>query len=290
MPDEVLIRPLRVPEDVPAAADAGAQALNAQYPQLAGDGQDVERRRRTERRVAHLGTTDPGGCWVADAAGEVVGVSLSLVREGVWGCSLLGVRPEHHRRGLGSRLFAPALAYGADQPGGIILSSDHPAAMRTYARAGFALHPCVELSGAWDPRRVPAGLRSRPGDLERDAETLHRASRHARGASHEPDWATLLDRCPDLLVLEGRGFAFAKDGSVSLLAATDEEAARDLLWSALVAGPRGGTVSYDFVTAQNGWAVDVGLEAGLALSAGGPLFTRGRLGTMAPFLPSGAFL
>ena len=288
MPSAVEVRPLRVPRDVRAAADVGWRALASHYPSIGGD--EAERRRLTEQRVAHLGTTDPGGCWVADAGGEVVGVSLSLVRDGVWGYSLFGLLPEHQGRGVGGRLFAAALAYGAEQPGGVILSSDHPAAMRTYARAGFAIHPCVELAGAWDPRRVPAGLRSHAGDLGRDAETLRRAGRHVRGAAHEPDWEVLLARSPTLLVCEDRGFAFAKDGSVSLLAATDEEAARDLLWSAFTSGPRGGTVSYDFVTAENRWAVDVGLEAGLALSLGGPVFTRGRLGPMAPYLPSGAFL
>ena len=44
------------------------------------------------RRIAHLHETDPDGCFVAeDDAGEIVGLSLSFIREGVWGYSLLAV-------------------------------------------------------------------------------------------------------------------------------------------------------------------------------------------------------
>jgi hypothetical protein len=75
-----------------------------------------------------------------------------------------------------------------------------------------------------------------------------------------------------------------------LLAARTEAAAADLLWGAMASGTRGGTVSVDFVSADNGWAIDVGLEAGLALDTCGPIFVRGEPGTLAPFLPNGAYL
>jgi hypothetical protein len=77
---------------------------------------------------------------------------------------------------------------------------------------------------------------------------------------------------------------------VALLAATSDEAARDLAWSCLADGPRGGTVEMEFLTAGNDWAVDVGLAAGLALTPEGPVFVRGQLGTLRPFIPSGAYL
>jgi hypothetical protein len=34
----------------------------------------------------------------------------------------------------------------------------------------------------------------------------------------------------------------------------------------------------------------VGLEAGLSLNTDGPVFVRGEVGPMAPYLPSGAYL
>jgi hypothetical protein len=91
-------------------------------------------------------------------------------------------------------------------------------------------------------------------------------------------------------VYEDRGFAWHREGSPILLAAQDEEAAGDLLWSCLAAGPAGGTVHVDFISEHNDWAIAVSLDAGLALSPDGPVFVRGDTGPFAPYLPSGAYL
>jgi hypothetical protein len=93
-----------------------------------------------------------------------------------------------------------------------------------------------------------------------------------------------------LLVIDGEGFACARGGTPLLIAARNEAAAEDLLWGAITSGPRGGTVEVEFVTADNQWAIRVGLEAGLALSEFGSVFVRGDVGPMAPYLPSGAYL
>jgi GNAT superfamily N-acetyltransferase len=280
------------PQDAPAAARAAHAALSALYPEAEDAERAASRERAQAARAAHLQATDPGGCWVAEADGRVVGTALGLIREGVWGFSLFGIEPAFQGQGIGSRLYAPALAYGAGAAGGIILASSHPAALGRYARsAGFRLLPAVGLSGAWNPSAAPARLRCRPGDPVADAATLDAASRHVRGASHARDLPVGLDRPRTaLLVIDGEGFVAAQEGSPWLLAATSEAAAEDLLWGALLSGPRGGTVSYDFVTAENQWAIRVGVAAGLSLSPGGPVFVRGSLGTLAPYLPSGAYL
>ncbi len=284
------IRPMR-PEDAPAASAVGHAALAAIYPAMDAGAAD-DRIAWQTTRAAHLQATDPGGCWVAEEDGQVVGVALGLLREGVWGFSLFGILPEVQGQGIGSRLYARALEYGAREPGGIILSSSHPAAMRRYAlSAGFRLIPTVSLAGAWDPRSVPPDLRCRPGDLEADAATIDAASRHVRGASHRRDLRTLLDRPgAALLVVEGDGFVVARDGTPVVLAARTEEAASELLWGAFTSGPRGGSVDVEFVTAENQWAIRTGLAAGLALSVDSPVFVRGSTGALAPFLPSGAYL
>ncbi|MDQ3631012.1 MAG: GNAT family N-acetyltransferase [Actinomycetota bacterium] len=290
--DDVTIR-LMGPEDAADAATAAHRALSQIYPDNVSQEEEAVRRAASTARAAHLQQTDPEGCWVAEVDGQIVGTALGLIREGVWGFSLFGLLPAFQGRGIGSRLYAPALAYGAGEPGGIILSSSHPAAMRRYARSpGYRLLPTVGLSGAWDPRRVPTRLRCRTGDLHDDAGTIATASRHVRGASHGPDLPTLLALPGStLLVVEDEGFACARHGSVRLLAARDEVAAEDLLWGAITSGGlRGGTVSYDFVTAENQWAIRAGLQAGLSLSPGGPVFVRGSVGPMAPYLPSGAYL
>jgi GNAT superfamily N-acetyltransferase len=288
---DVTIRPLR-PQDAAAAAAAARAALEELYPEELSPEDDALRSAAGTARAAHLQRTDPGGCWVAEIDGEVVGVALGLIREGIWGFSLFGVLPAFQGRGIGSRLYAPALQYGAGASGGIILSSSHPAAIRRYARSpGYRLIPTVGLSGAWDPRRVPPALRSRPGDLSADAETIAAASRYARGAAHLADLPTLLDWPGSaLLVLDGEGFACAHRGSVTLLAARTEAAAEDLLWGAITSGARGATVSYDFVSAENQWAIRAGLDAGLSITDCGPMFVRGQLGTMVPYLPNGMYL
>jgi len=128
-------------------------------------------------------------------------------------------------------------------PGGLILSSNHPAAMRRYACSpGFRHIPTVGLSGAREPRRTPSELRCRPGDLEADAQTIDDASRLVGGASHRRDLPRLLDRPgAALIVIDGDGFACADNGAVLLLAARTEAAATDLLWGAMLSGPRGAT-------------------------------------------------
>jgi len=290
-PANVTIRPL-LSEDAAAAAAAARTALERLYPAQLTSEEEASRVAGGTARVAHLQRTDPGGCWVAEIDGQIAGAAIGLIREGVWGLSLFALLPDFQGLGIGNRLYAPALGYGAREPGGIILSSSHPAAMRRYARSpGYRLLPTVGLSGTWDPRRVPTALRCRPGDLRADAQTIDAASRHARGASHMRDLPTVLDRPgATLLVVEGEGFVCAGGGSPWLLAARTEAAAEDLLWGAITSGPRGGTVSYDFVSAENQWAIRVGLEAGLSLAPVGPIFVRGRVGPMAPYLPSGSYL
>jgi GNAT superfamily N-acetyltransferase len=289
---DVTIRPLLAQDAADAAATARTSLEQVHPLEEATPEEEAIRVAGATARVAHLQETDPGGCWVAEHDGRVVGSAIGLIREGVWGLSLFALLPEYQGMGIGTRLYEPALAYGADERGAIILSSAHPAAMRRYARsAGFRLLPTVALSGAWDPRRVPGSLRCRPGDLAADADTIDAASRHVRGASHMRDLPTLLDRPGvTLLVVEDEGFAVVRSGDVWLLAARSEAAAEDLLWGAMCSGPRGATFAYDFVTAENQWAIRVGLEAGLALSLEGPVFVRGDLGALAPFLPSGAYL
>jgi GNAT superfamily N-acetyltransferase len=284
----MLIRPL-TPDDVPAADATAWAAMREQIPDALHHS-DAERARRARLRIAHLQRTDPGGAWVADDDGEIVGVALALVREGLWGLSLFGVRPDHQSRGIGRRLLDAALAYGEGSRGGIILSTTDPRAMRRYALAGFALRPSVTFAGIVDRSAIPAGLRSRPAGAATDREFCDAVSRHVRGAAHGPDLEALEQIGCLLLVHEGGGWAAVRDGSPALVAARDDAIATDLLWSTLAAGGPGETVHVDFVTAGHDWAVQACLAARLALSPDGPVFVRGDVGTFAPYLPSGAFL
>jgi GNAT superfamily N-acetyltransferase len=284
----MLIRPL-APDDVPAADATAWAALHEQIPD-AFLHSDEERARRGRLRIAHLQRTDPGGAWVADDNGEIVGVALALVREGLWGFSLFGVHPDHQSRGIGRRLLEAALAYGEGSRGGVILSTTDPRAMRRYALAGFELRPSVAFAGIVDRSAIPAGLRSRPASAAADRELCDAVSRNVRGAAHGPDLEMFEAVGGSLLVHDDGGWAAVRDGSPALVAARDDAIATDLLWSTLATGGPGETVHVDFVTGGHDWAVQACLAARLALSPAGPVFVRGDVGPFAPYLPSGAYL
>ncbi|MEA2272475.1 MAG: hypothetical protein QOI98_1183 [Solirubrobacteraceae bacterium] len=279
-----LIRPMREDDVEPARLVADA-ALGIQ-----ATSEPLEQRLvRTRSRIAHVLATDPGGAWVAEIDGSVVGLSLALVREGIWGLSLFAVAPDLQARGIGKALLGAALAHGKDARGGIILSSEDPKALRLYARAGFDLRPTVAAAGIVDRTALPAGLPVRAAN-EDDLELAAEVDREIRGAAHGADLVQMLSNRFRMHVVDGRGYVIERDGRAVLLAARDEDAARALLWGALAQTPPGGTVHIDFIAAGHDWAVDVALTAGLALSPDGALFVRGELGPLAPYLPNGAFL
>ena len=91
-------------------------------------------------------------------------------------------------------------------------------------------------------------------------------------------------------LLEDRAFAVVREDRLTLLAGLDEPSATRVLNAALATVPPGATFAVDFLTAGQDWAVRACLDAGLALSPDGPMFTGGDLGPMRPYLPSGAYL
>lgn len=238
-------------------------------------------------RYEHPLTTDPGGCWVGERHGQITGAAIAIVREGVWGLSLLVVDPDHQSGGLGRELLARAAAYGDHARGRIILSSPDPRALAAYLRLGLDLVPAASASGVPQGVRSPASVR--PGTAD-DAGMIAEVGRATRGASHGGDVEALVAAGHKLLVHPGRGFATGGRGSVSLLAARDEEAATDLL-RALLAASGEGKIEVEWLTAQQQWAVRVCRAAGLSFNLNwGALLTSGDVGPMTPYLPSGAYL
>ncbi len=278
------VRPM-TPEDLAAADALAGSALPLPAP-----GSETEAMVRARRiRIAHLLGSDPGGCFVAEDRGALVGVSLALIRDGVWGFSLFGVLDSHRGRGLGRALFAPAWEYGRAARAHLILSSEHPAAMRLYAQAGLALRPCVAAAGIPDLTRAPDLTPVRDAGPESFA-LIDAIGRELRGAGHGRDLPALAEAGSRFVVVEDRAFAVHRDARVILAGGRDDAAAALALWGVFARMPRGATVGVDFLTAGQDWAVRACLAAGLALSPDGPLFAGGDLGPLRPYVPSGAYL
>jgi GNAT superfamily N-acetyltransferase len=239
-----------------------------------------------EKRFAAFVRHDPEGSWVAEDEHGLAGCALATKREGIWGLSLLVVRPGVQSRGLGSDLLRHAHDYAHDATGRIILASSDARAVRSYARLGLDLHPVYRASGTPRGLTMPAGVR--PGGLG-DVPLTEVVDRFARGGARTTSIETLLDMGQSMLVLPERGYAVFGSDTLRTLAALDDESAATLLRGVLAQVE--GEIAVEYLTAAQRWALPVLLEAGLEVAgAQGPLFLGGDVGGFAPYVPSGAFL
>jgi len=239
-------------------------------------------------RYRRLLGTDPGGAWVAEREGAVAGAAFALVREGLWGLSLLVVDPPAQSAGAGRELLRLAWEHGNGARGHVILSSTDPRAMRAYARLGLDAHPCLAARGAPRVAAPPEVRAGGPADLPL-TEAVDRA---VRGAAHGGDITTMLDTGAELLVVPERAYAVVSGGRVRMCAAHDEESAGTILRGALARiADAGEEAEVEWLSARQQWAIRVCVEAGLRLDADeGCVFTGGDVGPFSPYLPSGAYL
>ncbi|EFL22632.1 GCN5-related N-acetyltransferase [Streptomyces himastatinicus ATCC 53653] len=299
MMERMILRQLRDTEEdaeaVRTVASAAFDTSRALRGEPAADW-PPDRLARIDSRNRHLARTDPGGCWLAvDDVGMPVGTVLSTRREGTWGLALFAVLPRAQRRGIGRELMAAALLYGRACLRGIICGSRDPRAAATYRRAGFTLHPAMRLRGTVD-KELKARLPSLDGAVHegtaRHRDLMDSLDRRTRGGAHGPDHEEMLRHSRLLVVdeLTGSGYCYiGADGDVELLAATSRRLAGRLLTAALLSLPEGAEVAVENLTAEQEWAVDVGLAAGLELSNAGYVCLRG-MRPPSPYIPSGAFL
>jgi predicted N-acetyltransferase YhbS len=274
-----VIRPL-VPADVAACVDVTHRALEAVYEQMPAD--TPEYRERAAGRVRHLQATDPGSAWVAEEDGEVVGVALALVREGMWFLSLLMVAPDRQSAGLGRQLLDATLGTATDRSW--ILATTAPAALRRYRRAGFDLVPCLTSKGTVDRSLLPVtGVRE--STWAESGELVDAVTRALRGAGMAADLPYLERLGYRLLVAEG-GFAILRPQGLVSLGALQPAVAQQLLWTVLAEAEQ--PVELDWLAHDQQWAIDTCLDARLPLLKGeGHLFLRGQP-AMTPYLPSGS--
>lgn len=239
-------------------------------------------------RYRRLLETDPGGAWVAERDGAVAGAAFGIVREGLWGLSLLIVDPLAQSAGAGRELLRLAWEHGNGARGRVILSSTDPRALRAYSRLGLDAHPCLAARGR--PRAVlPPEVRE--GDAA-DLPLTEAVDRAVRGAAHGGDITTMLDTGASLLVLPERGYAVISGGRVRMCAAYDEQSARTVLLGALARiAAAGEEAEVEWLSSRQQWAIRVCVETGLSLDAEeGCVFVGGDVGPFSPYLPSGAYL
>jgi GNAT superfamily N-acetyltransferase len=250
-----------------------------------------ERARDWTRRMQHILRYDAGGCWVAEGPSGLVGVAAALKRDLTWILASFVVKPGLQGQGLGRQLLDASLSYGRGCLRAMLASSLDPRAARRYRLAGFTLHPTMVLSGPVDRSLLPVVERVREGTAA-DIDLMDSVDRQVRDAAHGVDHE-LLATTFRLAVVDrstGSGYAYVRpDGSPYLLAATNRRTAADLLWEALAGGDPEAASTIGHVTAQNEWAIDVGLAARLELRTWGYLALRHMKPPM-PYLPSGHFL
>ncbi|WP_431678202.1 GNAT family N-acetyltransferase [Kitasatospora sp. KL5] len=276
--------------------DSAADAVAVREVAWAAFGEPLEgpgRAVRHESRTRHLAQTDPQGCWLAEQDGRAVGAALSLRREGLWLLALYVVDPAVQGQGVGRLLLEHAAGHGRGCLRGMLCASPSPAAARRYRLAGFTLHPAMLLRGQVDRAGLldPGDIPVHPGGAAQ-FHLLDSVDRRLRGAAHGPDHGFMLAHYEELLVadsLAGSGYCYRDGGGVKALAATSKRIATRLLREALARVPDGTEARVEFLTAEQEWAVDVGLEVGLSLETRGYLGLRGMRPPL-PYIPSGAFL
>ena len=235
--------------------------------------------------------TDPGGCWVAEVDGEVVGGAVSRVRELMWILASFAVRPDLQGRGIGTQLMAAAMHHGRGCLRGMFAASADPGAVRRYRLAGFDLHPQMLLAGVVDRSAIPVVDRVREGTAA-DFDLLDSVDRRTRGAAHLSDHELLLTQFR-LVVTDhttGSGYAYVdEDGVPTLIAATNRRTATRLMWEALASSRPEEQISVRHITAANAWALDVGLAARMAIHQNGYLCLR-QMRPPTPYLHHGSLL
>jgi ribosomal protein S18 acetylase RimI-like enzyme len=98
----------------------------------------------------HIIETDPGGSWIAEIGGLVVGYAQGFVRGDIWFLAQLFVTPEVHGGGIGRELLRLAMEYGRREDARVfsVVSSTSPVAQALYMRAGmFARGVGYRVSG-----------------------------------------------------------------------------------------------------------------------------------------------
>jgi predicted N-acetyltransferase YhbS len=283
---DAIVRPTRS-DDIEQVIRVQMAAFEQPLEQLS-----EERLAKAHRRHLHFIEHDPDGTFVATIDDRIVGHGAALVREGLWGLSLLVVDPTTQSHGIGNQLLDATLrcAEGCDRA--IIQSGSDPRGIRAYGTRGFDLFPQMMATGKPVVDSATGSVaRVRDGEPT-DHDLANEIDRAVRGAGRGPDHDFIAPGM-DMYVVDdadGRGYAYRRDSDVYLLAATDDATAQGLLWHCLIRiAELDIEAAVDHLTAEQQWAIEACFVARLKVVPGGPVFWRGATPPRS-YLPSGAFL
>jgi ribosomal protein S18 acetylase RimI-like enzyme len=167
-----IVREMRE-QDADTVRAVEAIAFGAWWKQLKGE--SVELPQRTQTIVRANREKDPGGCFVAEEEGRVVGFIFSRTWGSVGWFGTFSVLPEYQGRGIGKQLIAASVDYmrRSPQPGRVIgleTMPDSPYNLGLYLRLGFRARFLTFLLGKTLEQPI-AGDADLPHWSAADAET-----------------------------------------------------------------------------------------------------------------------
>jgi predicted N-acetyltransferase YhbS len=277
----VTLRPMRAPDfDRADEVWRAAFATSTEFPQSSTPPTATERLASNARR-AHFLRHDPGGSFVALVDDTIVGVAQSHRREGTFVLAMLAVAPEFQDAGIGRDLLDASLAYSRGAKAAYIFSSSDPRAIHRYLRAGFRLHPAVQITGrVLGEVATPGSIRVSSGEPP-DLAYVESIDRALRGSGRSIDVA--------LLIHEHDGYAVLTSNRLAALGALEEPVARELFAAVLAGHPDGVLRSASWIAGQQQWAIEEATRQRATIEVRGSIMTRDVAVLPEPYLPNGLF-
>lgn len=233
---------------------------------------------------------------VATSGDQIVGMSVALRQENLWGLSTLFVAPGHQGKGIGSTLMKYAMQSAEDARYRLIISSADPRAMRTYLSAGFRLNPAMGATGSIDPSALPATRHVTVGEAA-DMDVVAKVDSRLRGGSRASIGNLLIKEGARLLVARHKnahGFVIHLHGAplfcgTPLILGADTQLLAEELFVAFLRETHGKTVNLFFLTHRQQWIYSLLERLRFDLFQIPPVFSNGYRALPAFWIPSGIF-